>query len=168
LTLIQSSEQFDKADRGAGRREALAALEFYAHADLFMNPTAEMADLVLLVASLFEREALKIRFDVSAEAQSLVQLQQPVIPPCGDAVRIHRSCSISRVSCAWENLFGAVTLRRAIGTSLLPPASRWTSCAQHRIAFGCRSRAAMPSIRPSTQMEYRGGTAGVQHAVAQA
>jgi anaerobic selenocysteine-containing dehydrogenase len=54
LTLIQSSEQLDKADRGAGRREALAALEFYAHADLFMNPTAEMADLVLLVASLFE------------------------------------------------------------------------------------------------------------------
>ena len=41
-------------------------------------------------------------------------------------------------------------------------------CAQHRIAFGYRSRAAMPSTRPSTQMEYRGGTAGVQHAVAQA
>ena len=66
-------------------REALAALEFYAHADLFMNPTAEMADVILPVASPFEREALKIGFDVSPEAQSLVQLRQPVIPACGEA-----------------------------------------------------------------------------------
>ena len=66
-------------------RAALAALEFYAHADLFMNPTAEMADVVLPVASPFEREALKIGFDVSSEAQSLVQLRPPVVPPCGEA-----------------------------------------------------------------------------------
>jgi anaerobic selenocysteine-containing dehydrogenase len=66
-------------------RDALAALEFYAHADLFMNPTAEMADVVLPVASPFEREAIKIGFDVSAEAQSLVQLRQPVVQPCGEA-----------------------------------------------------------------------------------
>lgn len=66
-------------------REALAALEFYAHSDLFMNPTAEMADVVLPVASPFEREALKIGFDVSAEAQSLVQLRPPVVQPCGEA-----------------------------------------------------------------------------------
>jgi len=36
-------------------REALAALDFYVHADLFMNPTAELADIVLPVASAFER-----------------------------------------------------------------------------------------------------------------
>jgi anaerobic selenocysteine-containing dehydrogenase len=66
-------------------REALAALEFYAHADLFMNPTAEMADVILPVASPFEREALKVGFDISAEAQSLVQLRQPIVPPCGEA-----------------------------------------------------------------------------------
>jgi anaerobic selenocysteine-containing dehydrogenase len=65
-------------------RKALAALEFYAHADLFMNPTAEMADVVLPVASPFECEALKIGFDVSVEAQSLVQLRQPVVPPRGE------------------------------------------------------------------------------------
>ena len=65
-------------------REALAALEFYAHADLFMNPTAEMADLVLPAASPFECEALKIGFDVSLEAQSLVQLRRPVVPPRGE------------------------------------------------------------------------------------
>jgi anaerobic selenocysteine-containing dehydrogenase len=66
-------------------REALAALEFYAHADLFMNPTAEMADVVLPVASPFEREALKIGFDISPDAQSLVQLRPPVVQPCGVA-----------------------------------------------------------------------------------
>ena len=72
------------ADGGAGR-EGLKELEFYAHADLFMNPTAEMADIVLPVASAFEREALKIGFDISTEAQSLIQLRAAVAPPPGEA-----------------------------------------------------------------------------------
>jgi len=55
---------------GRRGREALAALEFYAHADIFMNPTAERADVVLPVASPFEREGLKIGFDISAEARA--------------------------------------------------------------------------------------------------
>src|SRR5215471_8649025 len=70
---------------GAHGREALKELEFYAHADLFMNPTAEMADIVLPVASAFEREGLKVGFEISEEAQSLVQLRSPVVPPPGQA-----------------------------------------------------------------------------------
>jgi anaerobic selenocysteine-containing dehydrogenase len=66
-------------------REALMALEFYAHADLFMSPTAELADVILPVASTFEREALRVGFDVSLEAQSLVQLRQAVVAPQGEA-----------------------------------------------------------------------------------
>ena len=66
-------------------REALSALDFYAHADMFMNPTAEFADLILPVASPFEREALKIGFDVSLDAQSLVQLRPPVVDPLGES-----------------------------------------------------------------------------------
>ena len=66
-------------------REALKALDFYVHADLFMNPTAELADVVLPVASAFEREALRIGFEVSPEAQSLVQLRQRVVEPRGEA-----------------------------------------------------------------------------------
>ncbi len=66
-------------------REALAALDFYVHADLFMSPTAELADVVLPVATPFERDALKIGFDVSAEAQTLVQLRRPVIEPRGES-----------------------------------------------------------------------------------
>jgi anaerobic selenocysteine-containing dehydrogenase len=66
-------------------REALKALEFYVHADLFMNPTAELADVVLPVASAFEREGLKLGFEVSQEAHSLVQLRPAVVAPPGEA-----------------------------------------------------------------------------------
>jgi len=70
---------------GAHGRKALAALEFYAHCDLFMTPTAEMADVVLPVASCFEREALRLGFEISPDAQSLIQLRRAVVPPPGEA-----------------------------------------------------------------------------------
>ena len=70
---------------GRRGREALAALDFYVHADLFMNPTAELADVVLPVASPFEREGLQDRLRVSLEAQSLVQLRPAVVEPRGEA-----------------------------------------------------------------------------------
>ncbi|MFO1159841.1 MAG: molybdopterin-dependent oxidoreductase [Reyranellaceae bacterium] len=66
-------------------REALAALDFYVHADLFMNPTAELADIVLPVASSFERDGLKIGFEISTEAQSLAQYRAALVPPPGEA-----------------------------------------------------------------------------------
>jgi len=66
-------------------REALSRLEFYAHADLFMSPTAELADIVLPVASCFERESLRLGFEISAGAQSLVQYRQAVVPAIGEA-----------------------------------------------------------------------------------
>jgi anaerobic selenocysteine-containing dehydrogenase len=70
---------------GRRGREALASLDFYVHADLFMNPTAELADIVLPVASPFETEALAVGFDVSAEAQSLLQLRRPIVAPRGES-----------------------------------------------------------------------------------
>jgi anaerobic selenocysteine-containing dehydrogenase len=68
-----------------GGRAALAALDFYAHADLFMTPTAALADIVLPVASCFEREALKTGFEISEAAQSHVQLRQVIVAPPGQA-----------------------------------------------------------------------------------
>src|SRR5262249_13637335 len=65
--------------------EALAAPAFYVPVHLFMSPTAEMADIVLPAAGAFERGALKIGFEISAEAQSLVQLRRRVVEPRGEA-----------------------------------------------------------------------------------
>jgi anaerobic selenocysteine-containing dehydrogenase len=70
---------------GRSGREALKALDFFAHLDLFMNPTAELADIVLPVASAFEREGLKLGFEISAAANSLIQLRPAVVPSPGEA-----------------------------------------------------------------------------------
>jgi anaerobic selenocysteine-containing dehydrogenase len=66
-------------------RDALQALDFHVHLDLFMSPTAEQADLVLPVTGAFEAEGLKVGFEISQEAQSLVQLRTPLVPPVGEA-----------------------------------------------------------------------------------
>ncbi|MEO7427770.1 MAG: molybdopterin-dependent oxidoreductase, partial [Acidimicrobiales bacterium] len=66
-------------------RDALQTLDFHVHLDLFMSPTAEQADIVLPVAGAFEAEGLKIGFEISQEAQSLVQLRAPLVPPVGEA-----------------------------------------------------------------------------------
>jgi anaerobic selenocysteine-containing dehydrogenase len=66
-------------------RAALASLDFYVHADIFLNPTAAMADIVLPVATPFETEALRVGFEVSQQAQSHLQLRQPVVAPSGEA-----------------------------------------------------------------------------------
>ncbi len=70
---------------GCGAVKALAALDFYVHADLFMNPTAELADIVLPVATPFESENLKLGFEISADAQATAQLRRAVVAPQGEA-----------------------------------------------------------------------------------
>ncbi|HZC69580.1 MAG TPA: molybdopterin-dependent oxidoreductase [Jatrophihabitans sp.] len=72
------------ADSARGR-SALAELDFFVHADLFMSPTAELADIVLPVTSPFEAEALRLGFAISEAAQSLVQLRAPLVEPRGEA-----------------------------------------------------------------------------------
>jgi anaerobic selenocysteine-containing dehydrogenase len=66
-------------------RDALVRLDFTVHADTFLSPTADLADIVLPVATPFEVEGLRIGFEVSQEAQSLVQLRRPVHAPRGKA-----------------------------------------------------------------------------------
>ena len=65
-------------------RDALAALDFFAHADMFMSPTAEQADIVLPVTSAFESEALRVGFEISQDAQSTVQLRTPLAHARGE------------------------------------------------------------------------------------
>ena len=66
-------------------RDALQALDFHVHLDMFMSPTAEQADVVLPVTGAFEAEGLKVGFEVSQEAESLVQLRAPLVTPVGEA-----------------------------------------------------------------------------------
>ncbi|WP_298957326.1 molybdopterin-dependent oxidoreductase [uncultured Methylobacterium sp.] len=70
---------------GERGRAALQALDFQVHCDLFLNPTAEMADIVLPVSGPWEHEALRIGFDISPEAQEWVQLRPQMIPRQDDA-----------------------------------------------------------------------------------
>ena len=72
------------ADGERGRR-ALAALDFHVHADHFMNPSAEMADIVLPTTTPFESEGLKIGFEISEAACSLIQLRKKLVEPRGES-----------------------------------------------------------------------------------
>ena len=95
--------------RRRARAPALAALEFYVHADLFMNPTAELADIVLPVASCFEREALNFGFDISAEAQSQMQFRQPSFRRPAKRARIPTSSSILPAGSGLLRISGTAT-----------------------------------------------------------
>jgi anaerobic selenocysteine-containing dehydrogenase len=66
-------------------RRALAQLEFHVHADFFLNPTAAFADIVLPVATSWEREGLRTGFDASLAGLRRVQLRPPVVAPVGEA-----------------------------------------------------------------------------------
>ncbi len=63
---------------------AFRALEFHVHTDLFLNPTAAYADIVLPVNTLWEREALRIGFDISPAAAEWVQLRPQMVSRRGE------------------------------------------------------------------------------------
>jgi anaerobic selenocysteine-containing dehydrogenase len=64
---------------------ALAKLDFLVFADLFMTPTASLADVVLPVASAWEREGLRAGFGPRPEGEAHVQLRAPVVAPRGES-----------------------------------------------------------------------------------
>jgi anaerobic selenocysteine-containing dehydrogenase len=66
-------------------REALARLDFLVFADLFMTPTASLADVVLPVSSAWEREGLRVGFGPTHTGEQLVQLRRAAIAPLGEA-----------------------------------------------------------------------------------
>lgn len=60
---------------------ALDALEFQVHCDLFENPTARHADYLLPVSTPWEREGLRIGFEIGPRAMEQVQLRRALVPP---------------------------------------------------------------------------------------
>jgi anaerobic selenocysteine-containing dehydrogenase len=68
-------------------RQALEALDFYVHMDLFANSSASFADVLLPAASAWEAEALKTTFAVKGgtqDAAAWTQMRKAVVPPIGD------------------------------------------------------------------------------------
>jgi anaerobic selenocysteine-containing dehydrogenase len=70
------------AARGA---EALSSLEFHVQTDLYLTPTAAYADIVLPIASGWEREGLRVGFALDQSACEYVQLRPAIVPPRGEA-----------------------------------------------------------------------------------
>ena len=64
---------------------ALRTLDFFAVAEQFETPTARMADLLLPVATAWEREGLQAGFMVGAAAEVHLQLRPAMVPPQGES-----------------------------------------------------------------------------------
>jgi anaerobic selenocysteine-containing dehydrogenase len=72
------------ADGGRGAR-ALCNLEFHVQTDLYLTPTAAFADIVLPIASGWEREGLRVGFGLDQTACEHVQLRPEIVPARGEA-----------------------------------------------------------------------------------
>ena len=66
-------------------KAAFHKLEFHVHTDFFLNASAEYADIVLPVATSWEREGLRNGFDANLEGLRKIQLRPAVIAPLGQA-----------------------------------------------------------------------------------
>ena len=64
---------------------AFKRLEFHVHADFFANTSAQYADILLPVATSWEREGLRAGFDTSLASLQRVQLRPAVVAPIGQA-----------------------------------------------------------------------------------
>ncbi|VWD51543.1 molybdopterin oxidoreductase [Burkholderia lata] len=73
-----------QADGGIAH-EALCALDFHVHCDLFETPSSRYADILLPVNTPWEREGLRLGFEINERAVELVQLRQRMVPPRGES-----------------------------------------------------------------------------------
>jgi anaerobic selenocysteine-containing dehydrogenase/ferredoxin-NADP reductase len=64
---------------------ALRALDLHVHCDLFLNPSAMTADIVLPVNSAWERDGWRAGFEISLQAQQRLQLRPSMVAPRGEA-----------------------------------------------------------------------------------
>ena len=70
---------------GKRGQKALKKLKFMAHADLFMTPTAECADIFLPVNTPWERDGMRTDFKVDQKATGHLQFRRKVIEPLGES-----------------------------------------------------------------------------------
>jgi anaerobic selenocysteine-containing dehydrogenase len=62
-------------------KAALAALDFYVHVDMFANPSAAQADLLLPAASCWERQALRPSLGSGSTTATWAQFRESVVQP---------------------------------------------------------------------------------------
>jgi anaerobic selenocysteine-containing dehydrogenase len=62
-------------------KAALESLDFYVHVDMFANPSAMFADLLLPACTCWECEALRPSFGGAEDTATWVQLRPAVVPP---------------------------------------------------------------------------------------
>jgi anaerobic selenocysteine-containing dehydrogenase/ferredoxin-NADP reductase len=65
--------------------EALQQLDFYLHCDVFENPSARYADILLPVNTPWEREALRVGFGSGQKAEEWIQFRQKMVEPIGES-----------------------------------------------------------------------------------
>ena len=65
-------------------RAALSRLDFLVYADLFLTPTAALADVVLPVSTAWEREGLRVGFGPTHAGERHVQLRRAAVAPRGE------------------------------------------------------------------------------------
>jgi anaerobic selenocysteine-containing dehydrogenase/ferredoxin-NADP reductase len=70
---------------GKTAHDALCALDFHVHCDLFETPSSRYADILLPINTPWEREGLRVGFEINEHAVELVQLRQRMVPPRGES-----------------------------------------------------------------------------------
>jgi anaerobic selenocysteine-containing dehydrogenase len=86
MVLFGSDPLLGHGDAVRGK-QALEALDFYVHMDLWTNPSASFADVLLPASSAWESEALKTTFGGKGgtkDAAGWAQMRKAVVPPVGD------------------------------------------------------------------------------------
>ena len=66
---------------GMRGKTALEALDFFVHVDIFANPSAACADLLLPASTCWEHEGLMPSFSTAEETATWAQLRPPVVQP---------------------------------------------------------------------------------------
>lgn len=84
LVCLGSDPLLGQGDPVRGK-QALSALDFYAHMDFFVNPSAALADVLLPASMAWESESIKTSFafpkGATAEAARWAQMRKVVVPP---------------------------------------------------------------------------------------